>query len=67
MAKLPRYMELKPVPNGLKPSLTYKLTIKRWGVPIIIYKCLKKCELKWYMWPLYPYVCFKVLRGYGNG
>lgn len=60
MAKLPKYIKLKM--NG---NLSYTLTIKKWGLPIIIFKAMKKnYNLKWYHWIIfYPYLCFKAIRG----
>lgn len=63
MAKPPKYIKIEAVPKGCHHSLSVKITIKKWGFPIIIYQCLKEnFQLKWYHWLLYPYLCFKLLR-----
>lgn len=56
--KMPRYIKVEPV----RDKLAFKITIKRWGLPILIYKCMKeRFEFPWYYWLLYPYVCLKAL------
>ena len=40
--RLPKYIKLEPVNNGLKPSLKYKLIIAWWGVPIVYAKAMKE-------------------------
>jgi len=60
MAKLPKYMSLESKGNHLK----FTLRIKKWGIPILMFKAMKKFEgLKWYHWLLYPKICFKAMRG----
>ncbi len=60
--KIPKYMKIEPMPNCLKPALSYTVSIKRWGIPILIFKCMKeRLELPWYYWLLYPYFCLKFL------
>lgn len=63
MAKLPKYLKLEPI-----SATQYKLVIKKWGIPILVYKCLKEnFELKWYQWLFYPYLCFKIMRSAADG
>lgn len=72
MAKLPKYLKLEPALNHISDdcnTLNYKLIIKKWGIPILVHKYLKKeYELKWYQWLwYYPYFCFVALRGAASG
>jgi hypothetical protein len=63
VAKLPRYMELTPVGGTkYKPSLSYNLTIKKWGWPFVLLKVLKGSDYPWYKWLFYPWLCVKVMR-----
>lgn len=64
--RLPAYIKLSPIKSG-KMNLTYKMTIKRWGVPFLLLKVLQeKFELKWYQWLLYPVFCVKIMRDWGK-
>lgn len=66
MAKLPRYIKLKPCPGRVN-ALTYTMTIKRWGVPFLVFKVLKeRFNLKWYHWLWYPFLCFIVALKWGR-
>lgn len=60
MSKLPRYMKLKHEGN-----FNYTLIIKKWGIPFLLFKAIKKnYEFKWYHWfTLYPYVCLRIMFG----
>lgn len=63
MAKLPSYLKVE-----WKPGLKGVVIIKRWGLPIIIFKTLKKYyNLKWYQWFIYPWICIKLIRDGFNG
>lgn len=61
--KLPAYLKLEPTTNsGRKPGLHYNLTIKKWGIPILVFKVLKEnYKVKWYQWLLYPVLCIKIM------
>ncbi|MGF7059285.1 hypothetical protein [Brassicibacter mesophilus] len=62
MAKLPKYMKLKYLGD-----LKFNVRIKKWGIPIIVFKAMKNFELKWHQWFLYPYFCIKFYRGFASG
>ena len=60
MAKLPKYMKIT---IGKKHSMI-NVTIKKWGIPIIFFKAMRKMEgIKWYHWLVYPKICIKAIRG----
>jgi hypothetical protein len=63
MAKLPRYMTIKF--RGNKPFVNTAIVIKPWGIPFLVFNCLRRrFEMRWYYWLLYPYLCFIVWRGF---
>lgn len=64
MAKLPKYMKIEPLSNGLKPSISFNVVIKRWGIPILAFNAMREFEgLRWYHWLLFPKICIKAMRG----
>lgn len=62
MAKLPRYMKLKYLGD-----LKFNVKIKKWGIPIIVFKAMNNFELKWYQWFLYPCFCIKFYKDFASG
>ena len=68
MAKVPWYIKLETNIKGGRLKATFK--IRRWGIPVLVYKCLKEnFDLKWYQWLLYPYLCIRMMfpKGEANG
>jgi hypothetical protein len=56
--KFPSYIDAKPDWK----TMTMNVKVKKWGMPILLFKALKKnFTLKWYQWLLYPYLCFKIM------
>jgi len=70
--KAPRYIKIKPQ-TGNRHGLTYTVSIKWWGWPIILFKTMRDRTIaRWYMWPfvwlyLYPSVCVHAMRGAVDG
>jgi hypothetical protein len=65
--KLPRYIKVEIVPeknNHPVKCLFAKISIKKWGVPFLIFKSAKE-TFNWWQWILYPYFCFKVIKNWG--
>lgn len=58
MARLPKYMKTELKNNGI-----VEITIKKWGLPLLLYQTLKEnYELTFLQWLIfYPYMCFKVI------
>lgn len=61
MVKIPKYMRLEYI-GGLKCNLT----IRKWGIPIIVFKAMNNLELKWYQWFLYPCLCIKFYKNFAS-
>jgi len=64
--KLPKYMEIVADKSSRKPTVSFSVRIKRWGIPIILFNAMRKFEgIKWYHWLIvYPKVCVKaMIRG----
>ena len=60
MAKLPKYIKIELSNESNK--LAYKISIKKWGLPIMIFKSLKEnYNFKWYQYWIYPYLCLKLM------
>jgi hypothetical protein len=67
MAYLPPYMEINWCDNKNKPrGLTLKVKIKKWGVPILVFKALKSNNpIRLWQWFAFPYLCFKLMQKRG--
>lgn len=64
--KLPKYMKIVDDKSSRKPTVSFSVRIKRWGIPIILFNAMRKFEgIKWYHWLIiYPEVCVKaMIRG----
>lgn len=65
MARLPAYLKLIPV-QGAK-GIVFRLKIKRWGLPILIFQVMReRFDFPWYYWLACPYLCFKALFVWGS-
>ena len=64
MAKLPKYIKVRWETHN---PFTARITVKSWGMPILIYQVLKKrFQIKWWQWIFYPYFCFRVMKNGGD-
>ena len=67
--KCPKYitvskMHSKDGEGGVLKNLYVTISVKKWGLPILLFKALRNAkDLPWYRWLKYPKLCFRVLRG----
>lgn len=66
--RMRRYIKVTPIKGSRRDmAMHYTLEVKKWGYPFLIFKCLReRYSLKWYQWFMYPYICFKLMRGTVN-
>jgi len=71
MAKLPKYFEMKKmIHNKSTNKIDCTIVMKKWGIPILVFRVLRDIyELNWFEWLyIYPYMCIKMMFGGGfNG
>lgn len=54
--KIPKYMKAE-----IQSGKMY-VHIKRWGLPIILFKALRNgINTKWWVWLIYPYLCIELM------
>ena len=64
--QLPKYIKTKLVKSAIGGAVTVRVSVKRWGIPIILFNAMRKFEgIKWYHWLIaYPKICVKaMIRG----
>lgn len=62
--RLPAYMTMRTTFDNDSGQLMAHITVKKWGMPILIFKALKdNFDTKWYTWLFYPYLCVKIMIG----
>jgi len=62
--RLPKYIKIYPEKaSQLKQPLCFFIHIKKWGIPIIVFKALREYKAPWYKWVVFPSVCVKMIRG----
>ncbi len=65
LAKLPKYIKMQ----FQGPPLGCTLAIKKWGIPIILFKAYKDMEVtpKILKWILFPILCFRIMGRWTYG
>jgi hypothetical protein len=64
MAKLPRYMKMRPV--GLTtderghPAAEFEVRIAWWGWPVLLWEEIRKYQVRWWQWPYVTFILAKI-------
>lgn len=60
--KIPKYIKVTPI-SGKPKSFTYCISIKKWGIPILVFKAIKNFDVPWWAKTIvYIKTCFRMIR-----